>query len=54
MFGITITRNQYNTLVEEFPDWMATVWQRLDRQWTLQTVNVQGTYELIASLQSMI
>ncbi len=47
---LKITRNQYDMLLQKYPDWMRTEWLRYHRQWNTEGVKVAGSYIMIVRL----
>lgn len=39
---LTVTKAQYDALIDRFPGWMASVWPKFRKSWTAQAIVVQG------------
>jgi len=48
-----LTRKQYDTALSADPKWMATMFTKLKRQWSLAGVEITGPEELLNELQTL-
>lgn len=48
-----LTRQEYDALVKQYPEWMENNWDKLDREWSLSGVRVSGDPNIMDDLYTL-